>query len=424
MPWDHIAPRKSRIARPTAVALAISLLLAASAAGDVFKLASGGKVTGEWVNRTGSRQEPYRVRTPQGLVVSLKRGDVEEVIAQRPELLEYERLAPTVNDTVESQWKLAEWCRERHLKAERDVHLWRILELDDQHLPARRALGFSQVGGEWQLPEESKRSQGYEDYRGRRRLMQEITLIEEKRKQDLAEREWMQRLHTLRSMLNTATAAKAQEQLLAIKDPRAVSTIADYLRREKLRPVKLIYVHVLANIADSPSIRVLVASSLVDEDEEVRVACLDRLVELDAPGVATFYLKALTDRDNFRVNRAAYALARLGDASTIAPLIDALVTKHTFVYEAPKSGGPDTITSTFRNDQAAHAAGRPTLPGRSSGVSMGGGKKTVTERIQNQEVLTALLKLTGGTNYGYDQAAWRGWLESQESAAALRGVEQ
>src|SRR5690606_3163177 len=128
-------------------------------------------------------------------------------------------------------------------------------------------------------------------------------------------------------------------------------------------------------IADSPSQRVLVATSLADPDEEIRVACLDRIVELDPPNVADVYVRALADKDNFRINRAAYALARLGDESTLAPLIDALVTKHTFVFEAPNAGSPDTITSTFRNDQAAHAAGRPPAPGRSSGMSMGGGKK-------------------------------------------------
>jgi hypothetical protein len=176
----------------------------------------------------------------------------------------------------------------------------------------------------------------------------------------------------------------------------------------------------LANIADSPSVRVLVATSLADEDEEVRVAALDRIVELDPPGVVDVYVKALEDKNNFHVNRAAYALARLGDESTLAPLIDALVTKHTIVLEAPKVGGPDTITTSFRNDQAAQARGRPVMPGTSSGMSMGGGKKVITQRIQNQEVLTALLKHSQGTNYGYDQTAWRQWLESQQSAAALQ----
>jgi hypothetical protein len=409
-------PRSTQLA----LAMLAALLASSSARGDVFMLTSGGRVTGEWVNRGGSLQEPYRVRTASGLLLSLERGHVDEVVAQRPELLEYERLAPTVDDTVDAQWKLAEWCRERHLTEEREVHLRRIIALDQQHLPARRALGYAQVDGEWLTRDEWRRRQGYELYRGRWRLTQEISLIEERRKRDLAEKEWMQRIHTLRDMLTTANAASAQAQLLAIKDPRAVSTVADYLRREKLRPAKLIFVQVLANIADSPATRVLVATSLSDPDEEVRVACLDRIVELDPPGVVSVFVRALGDRNNFHVNRAGYALARLGDSSTLAPLIDALVTKHTFVYEAPNAGSPDTITSTFRNDQAARAAGRPTLPGASSGMSMGGGKKVITQRIQNQEVLTALLKLSGGTNYGYDQTAWRQWLESQQSAAAFR----
>ena len=286
------------------VAAMAAMLSSASANGDEFVLTSGGRVAGEWVNRTAPLTEPYRVRTPQGLVVSLERSDVEEVVTQRPAQLEYERLAPQVIDTVEAQWKLAEWCRERHLVAERDVHLRRIVELDQQHLPAARRWATAQVDGEWLTRDEWRRRQGYELYRGRWRLTQEISLIEEHRKQDLAEKEWMQRIKVLRDMLATGNAVSGQEQLLAIKDPRAVETVADYLRREKLRPVKLIFVHVLANIADNPSVRVLVATSLADHDEEIRVACLDRIVELDPPNVASVYVKALADRNNFHVNRA------------------------------------------------------------------------------------------------------------------------
>jgi hypothetical protein len=57
-------------------------------------------------------------------------------------------------------------------------------------------------------------------------------------------------------------------------------------------------------------------------------------------------------------------------------------------------------------------------------MSMGGGKKVITERVQNQEVLTTLLKLTDGTNYGYNQTAWRQWLESRENASALNSRPQ
>ncbi len=302
---------------------------------------------------------------------------------------------------------------------QRETHLLRILELNPDHLPARRALGYSQVGGEWLTKDEHRREQGLEEYRGRWRMPQEIAIIEERRKAKLASTQWMQRLRTLRDMLDTDNAVKARDELLAIKDPQAVTALAEMFSTEALRPVKLIYARALGNIASTPAVRVLLAASLADPDLEVRVACLDQIERLDPPGVVAEYAKSLGSDDNFVINRAAYAFARLGDESVAAPLIEALVTTHTFTYQPPSSSGAQTITTSFVNDARAGAAGHPPLvPNTGSGLSMGQSKKTITRRVSNEEALAALLKLTAAPNYGYNQQAWRQWLESQQNASA------
>lgn len=391
------------------------------ARGDVFLLKSGGQLEGHWLNRESSLQQPYHIETAGGLTLSIERAKVEKVVHQRPEELQYERLAPTVADKIDEQWKLAEWCRQRHLTEQRDVHLQRIIELDPEHLPARRALGYAQVDGQWLTRDQWRRRQGFEYYRGRWRLAQEIAIIEQRRKSELAQKQWLQRLRTWRETLSTDNAAQARKELLAIDDPRAVSTFVELLGEEPLRPVKLLYLEALGNIGDAAAVRALVDVSLTDPDEEVRVACLDQIEQLDPPGVQTAYVKALGNVDNFVINRAAYALSRLGDQSTMAPLIDALVTKHTFTFAPRTAGGPQTITTSFMNDQRAGAAARPRLPGHTGGLSMGSGKKTITRHIPNQEVLAALIALARGTNYGYDADAWRAWLESQNHASAING---
>ena len=57
----------------------------------------------------------------------------------RAEETEYERIRPTYADTAEAQWELAQWCREHKLPAQRTVHLRRVIELDPEHVEARRA---------------------------------------------------------------------------------------------------------------------------------------------------------------------------------------------------------------------------------------------------------------------------------------------
>jgi hypothetical protein len=47
-----------------------------------------------------------------------------------------------------------------------------------------------------------------------------------------------------------------------------------------------------------------------------------------------------------------------------------------------------------------------------SGLSMGGGPKPVKVKARNEQVLEALVKLTGA-NFQWDVAAWREWLAAQ-----------
>jgi hypothetical protein len=39
--------------------------------------------------------------------------------------------------------------------------------------------------------------------------------------------------------------------------------------------------------------------------------------------------------------------------------------------------------------------------------------------VKNPAVLSALVKLSGGTSFDYDKAQWRGWLAAQAKANAV-----
>ena len=400
--------------------VAACALLAQTALGDRFSLKSGGQVEGQWLNRGESLLSPYRVHTSDGLTLSLACADVQEVVTQRADEVAYEQLAPKVADNVEQQWKLAEWCRKRHLPDQRQVHLQRILALDPDHLPTRRALGYAQVSGRWLTREEWRQNQGFEYHDGRWRLPQEIELREELQAKKLAEKQWEARLLDLREKLLTEDAVQARDAILAIDDPHAVAALADLLHQDALRATKMIYIAALTKIGNPPAAKALLISSIGDADEEIRYACLDAIEQLDPPGVVPLYIKALGSDNNFFVNRAAFALGRFGDESVVGPLINALVTTHTFTLQSRPQASPDTITTSFTNDQRAAAANAPPLvPRTGSTFSMGEGKKTITRHIPNEEVLTALVRITGAPNYGYNPQAWRAWQESQLQSTTI-----
>jgi hypothetical protein len=380
---------------------AVAALIAVPARAEVFLLHNGGQVRGEWVNRS----EPgkvYLIQSSSGRL-SLPKDRVAEVFTERPELHEYERIAPTFPDTVGDQWQLAEWCRERDLKHEREIHLRRIVELEPDHVKARLGLGYMHQGGRWVTRQQNLQEQGYELYQGRWRLVQEIELLEKRQKREQAENEWRGRLVRLRDALAKDSTGRTHRSISEIRDPRATPALAELLAKERYRPVRLLYIEVLGGIGGD-ALGVLVQASVDDRDEEVRFAALEQIARIRPPGVATTYIQMLRDNNNVRVNRAAFALGELGEVTAVAPLIEALVTVH---EQAVRIGGSsDAVSTAFTKDSGG---------GGGASFASGGRTEIVRTPVQNQAVLAALVRLTRGPSFAFDQHAWRNWYSIEKS---------
>jgi hypothetical protein len=382
------------------VALVMATLPTTSHA-DVFLLTTGGRIEGEWLNRDEQPPREYLVRTASGIKTSLQVTQVREVIRQSPLDLEYQRRAAAAADTPAGQWELAEWCREQSLFDQRKTHLRRIVELDPQHAPSWRALGYQFLDGKWITRDQFRRDEGYELYKGKWRTPQEIEILEALARTELAQKEWLQKLRRWRNDLNSPERAKlAYESLAEVRDPLVVKPLGELLARERVRRVKSLYADILAAINTPEAVGVLVQRVLYDPDEEVFHYCLNRLVAADPPHLADPFITALKDRNNVTVNRAAAALGRIDDRTAISPLIAALVTTHARVL--PGRASPDATSATFSGDGSSSLAGNQ-------------GPQIVISRVRNQPVLDALIRLTGA-NFEYDQERWRYW-HAQERVA-------
>src|SRR5262245_4159533 len=106
-----------------ALAAAAQVALGPPARAGLFLLQSGGRVEGEWLNREEQPLREYLVRTPAGLTISIPQDQVREAVRESVAESEYRRRAPSVPDTIEPQWALAEWCRKQGLTHERRTHL-------------------------------------------------------------------------------------------------------------------------------------------------------------------------------------------------------------------------------------------------------------------------------------------------------------
>jgi hypothetical protein len=246
---------------------------------------------------------------------------------------------------------------------------------------------------------EQMAARGFVRHRGGWRTAQEIELLERTERATLAQKEWTARLDRLRRQAEQpAQADRAAEEIRELADPAAVPALAAALAREPVPRVRLWYVDALSRIRSSDAIATLVAAAVDHPDPETRIAAVERLAAIGSHLALPAVVAALGSADNQRVNRAAEALGRLGEPTAVAPLIDALETRHMAVTGDGKPEGSTSATFTPSG----------------GGLSMGGGAKRVVVPVRNDRVLDALVTLTG-TNFEWDRQAWRAWLAAKRS---------
>jgi hypothetical protein len=375
------------------------LTLSSTAPAEVFVLAGGGRVVGEWINRDDSPREKYIVQAADGAKITLDPEAVQEILKPRPEEAEYERIRPTYADTAAAQWELAQWCREHKLKAQRETHLRRVIELDPNHVEARHALGYSQVEGQWTTPKEVMTKQGYVRRNGKWMTAQEIEVENKKQEQKAAQLKWLNDIKRWRGWLGGVRDDKARENIRAIDNPDAVKGLAVGMHDEDRSEVRKMLAAALSRVDTNEAALTLAYYAIFDEVDDVRETCLDHLSTKKRPDVIAYFVLKLRDKDNLIVNRAGICLGRMKDPSAIGPLIDALITVHKFKISKP--GGDNAMSASFGSG--------------GTGMSMGAKPTILRREIPNQAVLDALVALTG-RNYVFDKQAWKAWYAGQKKA--------
>jgi hypothetical protein len=386
---------------------AAALLLAAnlSAWADVFILANGGRLEGDLLNPDEKPRKTYQVQLSEGGQVTLAVSQVEKVQSVKPDEREYEKIRHQYPDTVAGQWALAQWCVQKKLLTQRDAHLERVIQLDPNHAEARRALGYSFINGQWAKREDIMRERGMVLYKGSWRTPQEVELIENKRQQEVAEKEWYQKVDRWRGWLGTNRGEQGKENLLGIEDPMAVPALCDAVKKEDSEPVRILLIEVLGKLGTPDAIRMLALKALDDPVEEVRLTCLDVLQKKPRPEAVSYFVGMLKSKDNLLVNRAGMALGRMKDPSVIGPLIDALVTTHKFKIQ----GDPNRQVASFGTGGGSGGGG----------FSFGGTPtRIITQQVTNETVRDALVKLTG-KDFGFDKQQWKYWYASQKKPEAV-----
>jgi hypothetical protein len=369
---------------------------------DVIELRNGGRIHGDVVEGADGAGATYVISVVDGGRVSVPRSEVSRVVSQTAAETEYARRDRAAANSVAAHVKLAEWCRAQGMRDEYREQMARILELDPNHEPARRALGFQNKNGQWLQRDDVMAARGLVLYDGKYHTRQHVELLEQAKQAKLTGADWKNQLKRWRRWLtgrNASRSAEAQQAIAAIGDPEAAPAVADMLLAEEDAAVRRLLVDVAARLDHPQTINALVEISLNDPDHDTRLDCLELLIQMERPGLVVPYARALKSADNEMVNRAAESLEMIGSRDALGPLINALVTKHTVMV----GSGPSQDTYAF-------------TPSGGTAMNFGGGKpKAVSQPFENPTVLAALNKLSG-VNFGYDKAAWRAWLAAEVKA--------
>lgn len=376
---------------------------------DVLYLHNGGKIEGELLNPDEEPREKYIMRLDEGAEVTFKVELVKKCVPLSPEQKLYKKFLPRMPDSAAGNWKMADWCKKKGLRKKRQFHAEETIRHDPNHELARKFLGYLRLEGKWTTKEEFNKNRGFVFFDGKWRMPQEAALLKQRRERELAVKGWFRNIKKWRGWLgNPKRDADARSEFAAIEDPLAAEAVIMGLSREGDLDAQAIFIDILGRLDTIDGAKAMMDMVTSDVDEEIRFRCLDRLEDSTGHDLAIdYFIKRLSSADNAIIYRAGIGLTQLTAERAVKPLIDALVSSHKVQIENKPPGG---ISTSF-GGQANGA------PGGTGGIGFGagGGPKYETRTVKNETVLDALVKITEGPNFQYDQDAWLEWYIEQST---------
>lgn len=408
-----------KLMNPLNFAILLGLLCAglhSSVAADVLTLKSGGSAEGILLNPNEDPRTKFVMRLESGGEVTFNADQVSDHLTLTVAQRRYQNLVEKMKaskfaGTAEGNWRLAEWCQDKGLRDERALHLEAAIGLDPEHEKARRALGYSRLDGEWIKQKDFMAKQGRVIHEGRWRLPQEVEIDKKRRANDLAQKKWRSDIKRWRGWLGKRKNDEAITNFQNIKDPMAAPALATALSNESAPKVRHLYVSALAKLQSTAATKALVNVVLTTRIQHPNRGDLDlrdkALAGLERNGrelAVDAFINSLGSKDNAVVKRAGYALQQMPEERSTRPLINALQTKHT--YKIGKDN-PGQISTSFGGSGSG---------GGGIGLGSGGSAKTVTEVVNNREVLDALLAITEGAHaeFQFNQELWRRWMATRD----------
>ena len=173
--------------------------------------------------------------------------------------------------------------------------------------------------------------------------------------------------------------------------------------------MRLLYVEALGRLQGAAGMDALVTASLYDPDEEIRLSSLEQVVEHHYKPAVAKYVQALKNKDNAIVNRAAACLAQMKDPA-LDRTADRRAGDRAHLRDSKGAARPD-LGHLRHAARAAAAADSPSAAAAS---------KSSSRKSRIATCCQALVALTGGTSFNFDESAWKKWYAAQKQTQLAR----
>jgi len=323
------------------VAAGVVIALASVGRADEIHLTNGAVLEGVPAQAGG---EVLRLRMPAG-ELGIPRGVIARQVPGPTRWTRYQRERAAGALTAARHVELARWCARNRMPDQGSEHVRAALELDPTDADALHEAGYVRLGAVWMKAVSPPSAEQLDRLAGERqdhdRQIVEHLL-----------RGWRSWIRAVRDAYlkngggrgkNRDGWEQGRERLLAVEDPLALPAACRVLGGPDQDPqLRLLLVELLGGSPTDVAALNLLALALLDDEESVRFAAADALLERKDPRVSRQLRFALECRNDRFVRRVARALGRMRDRSAVPDLIEAL---H---VTALRDDAPRTTLRTWR----------------------------------------------------------------------------
>ena len=258
-------------------------------------------------------------------------------LATDPLLAEYERQRGQGEMNADQHFALGQWCIQNKLMLQAYGHLNRALQIDRNHTPALRALGYQQMGSEWISPAQLRLAQAQA----------------EETRASIAK--FSDQLREIQELLASPRPAKRDEGVKKLKeltDPAAIAAVDAMLSNSSSEVAKLV-VDWMASVDAVRSSQILSRFALLHPDAAIRQQAtaalkprsmhdyVPQLISMTMSPVAAMLVPVFQRDGSLAGYRQAFSQESAKQSNLV--VVDSTYERFNVVVNRPAAGASDTM---------------------------------------------------------------------------------